>query len=59
MNSDIAPLFFKYVPEDKLDEEETNRNRQEQEQFLKIVINTIFNNTLKGKNNGNDAKRKH
>ncbi len=49
MNSDIAPLFFKYVPEDKLDEEETNRKRQEQEQFLKIVINTIFNNTLKGK----------
>ena len=57
MNNDIAPLFFKYVPGDKLDKEETNRKRQEQ--FLKIVINTIFNNTLKGKNNGNDAKRKH
>ena len=47
MKDHISSMLFEFVPENTPNEEKINTKKQEQENFLKIIINTIFNSVLK------------
>ena len=47
MKDCTSSMLFEFVPEDTPKEEKTTTEKQEQENFLTILINTIFNNILK------------
>lgn len=47
MKDCTSSILFEFIPEYTPKEEKTTTEKQEQENFLKIVINTIFNSVLK------------
>lgn len=47
MKDDTSSMLFEFVTKDTPNEEKTSTEKQEQENFLKIVINTIFSSILK------------
>lgn len=47
MKDCTSSMLFEFVTKDTPNEEKANTEKQEQENFLKIVINTIFNSVLK------------
>ncbi len=53
MNDNINKVFFKYAHTNEVEKNELKTIQQEQEKFLNIVINIIFNNIFKGVEHGN------